>query len=204
MTFLFVLGKFTTQIDRRGSAPSTAQLLMQQSRFQFLVELVTLKRRNLQEFRILLALTILLNIFAIIAEIVEISYRTDDSLPLPSAYGILSLIAIIMAFINASLIFKGIIRPSTRAPLVSCLLIVVLEIIYVAQIIIFYTTSDSNTLVFSLNVIFIVIQLLTSIILYRYWEYVYFSYDDEKSISSRSDMGSLRSSLYDVESPIQR
>jgi len=179
---------------------SSSTTLPPQTWTDYFLELAILKRRNLQEFRVLLLMTVCLNIFGIIAEIIDITYRTDDTLPLPSAYAILSIIAAILALINIALIVKLIILPTTRSALLSCALILLLEVIYVVQFIIFYTTSDSNNVVLAFNILFIIFQVLTSIVLYRFWEYVYYTYDDDKV--SRSDLASLRSSLYDVESPI--
>jgi hypothetical protein len=161
----------------------------------------TLRRRNLQQFRILLFLVLCINVFAIMAEIIDITYKDDDALNLPNEYAVLSIIAAILAFSNVMLLGILIFRPSSTLALCSCALILFLEIIYIAQIIIFYVESSSNTAILVINIIFIVLQVLTSAILYRYWEYVYYYYDDTRN-RSQSNISDISSSIFDIESSI--
>lgn len=162
-----------------------------------------LKRRNLQQFRILLCIVICINIFAIIAEIVDITVgKNDNTLKLPNEYAVLSIIAAILAFTNVVLLSYLILRPSSTIALMSCALILFLEIIYITQVIIFYVESSSNISILAINIIFIILQFLTSPILYRYWEYIFYYYDDTTNISLPSGMSSSLNSVCDIEAAI--
>jgi len=106
----------------------------------------------------------------------------------------LVIIAFVLTLINCGYLIKLIYAP-TPSFAVTCMgIIIVQEILFIAQTIIYYDDLSQYDAVIALSVVFLFLQLGTIIPVYRYWELVLFNYDDSgwtgsPSAGAPSDVG---------------
>eukprot|EP01031_Cornospumella_fuschlensis_P019046 gene19046-23331_t len=126
--------------------------------------------------------------------------------------GVVSLVATILTCVNCGIVLKIIAYPSTGLALMSSVIILVLEVVYIAQCVVEADTLIHESAVIIVTSIMLTLHFCTAFLLYRYWEFVMYHYDESNglqtfvnnfppdSLISRQDvMSQLRSPLVDPE-----
>lgn len=148
---------------------------------------LTCKEYSIQQYRFLLLLILLMNILMFFSEIVKLIRELKDHYLKNDSAAILCLIATIITGINALLILKLIINPTTRSALASSCIIVFLELLYILQIS-FYSNDFEDPVAIVVVTIFLLLQLYSALLLYRYWEFVLFYYNDGFGLNDSDNM----------------
>eukprot|EP01039_Chlorochromonas_danica_P011210 gene11211-12502_t len=191
-----------------GRCSATSSLLAYPLDFSCyaLYALLTCKDLNLAHYRALLFLTFILNLICFLAEVSHMVFLfLQDT---AYAMAIIGLLTSILTLYNCYLILKLIYRPSTQLSLLSTLIILILEVFYIVQTVLFAYPNNSDTSALLRETISVVItavlltlQLLTAWLLYRYWEYAMFQYDEStnnlKNFINNFPDASLQSPLSD-------
>lgn len=140
-------------------------------------EKLTLKNLSFQQYRILIYATIFCNALSLIAEgcyLVQLQDRHDFS---ETYYSVIPWVVTILSGLNVCLLLKLTQRPTTQATLGALAIMLCLIIAYVIQACIHYIGVYTSALEISFVVIFIIIQLFSAIMLYRFWEMILYNYD---------------------------
>lgn len=184
----------------RGSAVTTTSSSFYPYPLHFscyaLYALLTCKDLNLAHYRALLFLTFILNLICFLAEVshmvilfVDLNNENNNdsnTVTIRYAMAILGLITSILTLCNCYLILKLIYRPSTQLSLSSTSIILILEVFYIIQTVLLADPNNSGdssvvlreTISIVITAVLLTLQLLTAWLLYRYWEYAMFQYDE--------------------------
>ena len=132
------------------------------------------------QYKKLLLVTLAINVFMFILEVLKVVELILKSDILSDGAAILSVVATCLTFWNIVVLVRLYRHPVARAALVSGALIMFLLIIYVAQCIVYYHNIDQRQHALPVICIFLFAQLLSGILLYRFWEFILFNYDDDQ------------------------
>eukprot|EP00598_Pedospumella_elongata_P010958 CAMPEP_0185002564 /NCGR_PEP_ID=MMETSP1098-20130426/74180_1 /TAXON_ID=89044 /ORGANISM="Spumella elongata, Strain CCAP 955/1" /LENGTH=214 /DNA_ID=CAMNT_0027530073 /DNA_START=35 /DNA_END=679 /DNA_ORIENTATION=+ len=157
---------------------------------------LTLKNLSMRQYQIFLFITLIINIVFLCLQMARFGVIIMDE------YGddlTLVIIAFVLTTINCGYLIKLMYAP-TPSFAVTCMgIILVQEVLFIVQTVLYYKYFVGYDAVIALSVIFLVLQLCSVIPVYRYWELILFNYDDggwseNPSISSPSDVGLDRTS----------
>ena len=157
---------------------------------------LTLKNLSMRQYQIFLFITLIINIVFLCLQMARFGVIIMDE------YGddlTLVIIAFVLTTINCGYLIKLMYAP-TPSFAVTCMgIILVQEVLFIVQTILYYKYFVGYDAVIALSVIFLFLQLCSVIPVYRYWELILFNYDDggwseNPSISSPSDVGLDRAS----------
>ena len=140
---------------------------------------------SLETFRKLLLVTIFMNVLMLAVEMVHIEYVFEHRDKDGAAF--LSLIAVILTLLNIAIISRLYRKPRPLAALVSCAIILFLEVIYIVQTILYYNSLNSTSTL-AVIIIFLLAQLISSSLLYRFWEFILFNYDSESEVGTEEQL----------------
>lgn len=147
-------------------------------------EYVSCKDLEIKYYKFFLFLTLLMNLLNLIAEIFTIVYVFEHHKS-EVAFDILFFLASVILFVNCLFLLRLLKRPTTRSALISAVLILILMIIYVVQVVLYADSSTNLEVLISLCAIFFFAQFISSVLLYRYWEFAMFHYDGGDMINLR-------------------
>lgn len=159
------------------------------------------KPRSLEGFRILLSISLLINLAAVAAEIYYFPPIPHTSF---SSNEIIVIFTLVIAAINCLFVVKLLCKPTTNSSLIAFTLTIFLFCLYSAQTIIWYIQNPDTVVSWEIGFIIslLVLVFCTSLILFRYYEFVLYQYygdEDETTDTSNPDnRNSIRSSLIDV------
>jgi hypothetical protein len=149
--------------------------------------LISCKDLEIKYYKFFLFLTLIMNILNLIAEVCSILYIFEKQKQSDVGGTMLFFLASFVLTINCFFLIKLLYRPTTRSALISALLILILMIVYVIQVSLYARPDSSATLpaLVSFCVVFFVLQLISSVLLYRYWEFAQFHYDGSELVNLR-------------------
>lgn len=142
---------------------------------------LTCKNLDLEQYRILLLFTFCLNALSFAMEVVHMVVLFIEK---DLVMAMVSLIATILTCINCSIVLKIIAYPSTRLALTSSAIILVLEVVYIAQCVVEADTLIRATAVVFVTSIMLALHFCTAFLLYRYWEFVMYHYDESNGLQT--------------------
>jgi len=154
----------------------------------------------MRQYQIFLFITLIINFVFLCLQMVRFGVIVMDE------YGddlTLVIIAFVLTTINCGYLIKLMYAP-TPSFAVTCMgIILVQEVLFIVQTILYYKYFVGYDAVIALSVVFLVLQLCSVIPVYRYWELILFNYDDggwseNPSITSPSDVGLDRTSCGDT------
>ena len=158
---------------------------------------LTLKNLSMRQYQVFLFITLIINFVFLCLQVVRFGVIvTNEEI---SNDLTLVIIAFVLTTINCGYLIKLMYAP-TPSFAVTCMgIILVQEVLFIAQTILYYGEFIDDVAVIVLSVIFLFLQLCSVIPVYRYWELILFNYDDggwseNPSISSPSDVGLDRTS----------
>jgi hypothetical protein len=148
---------------------------------------ISCKDMEIKYYKFFLFLTLIMNILNLIAEVCSILYIFEKQKQSDVGGTMLFFLASFVLTINCFFLIKLLYRPTTRSALISALLILMLMIIYIIQVSLYARPDSSATLpaLVSFCVVFFVLQFISSVLLYRYWEFAQFHYDGSELVNLR-------------------
>jgi hypothetical protein len=141
---------------------------------------------QLEEYRFILRLTFLAQILSMADEIYYTAKLNGKIMngatdPLSQAFSILAVVSFCLAGVNACLLAKLLLKPTTQFALVSCGVISILVVIYLTQIILYSQTAadtlDSRGIV--LTSLLLTINTCSAYVLFNFWDFIMYNYDAE-------------------------
>lgn len=116
---------------------------------------------------------------------------------------VLAFLATFLTTINCGLTALVLFKPSARLAITISGVILVLEIVYLAQTILYILFADDSSgderdsKIFNLSVLsaFLSIYTFCAVVLYRFWEFLLFNYDDAASLLAENLIGDQRQSF---------
>lgn len=150
---------------------------------------------SLEQFEKLILITIAMNIVMALGEVAKVVDLLKDKNNNIRKNGgaVLSMIATVLTLWNIVVLVRLYRHPRPRAALMSGAIILCLWIIYVVQSIMYYGSYDNSPQYLPLVCVFLVLQLLSGWLLYRFWEFILFNYDDDDDISDSMGLSSASS-----------
>lgn len=145
---------------------------------------ITFKGLSYRQYRVGLYVIVILNCVQLASEIatviinVETSRDNHAQLLKNSDDMVFAISAAVLAIVNIVIIGRLICRPSVRLAMSSFLIILVLEIIYIIQTVIYFRIIEQKIWNIAVTILFIMLQLLSAIFMYRFWEFVLYNYDE--------------------------
>lgn len=179
--------------NTRNSIMSTAAMNEEESdtyrytRFRLVWNFFSCKDLTLKQYRMLLFMTLLMNVMFFITEIIRIVYysanigRRDDDYKdrKDRSYIVTFIVATSLTFVNCLIILKLLYRPTPKTALASSAMTVCVQIISFIQCILYWQEVVGSTLNGLATFTFLILELFSAMLLYRYWEYAKFYYDDQ-------------------------
>lgn len=141
----------------------------------------TCKNLDLEHYRALLVLTFVLNIVSLVAEVLHMVVVFLDKNYIS---GSICLAATTLTVINCFLVLRLIIKPTTRAALASSAIILIIEVVYIIQTVVESQTLIRGVAALVVTIVLLVCHLCTAWLLYRYWEFAMYHYDDTRGLQS--------------------
>ena len=154
---------------------------------------LTLKDLSFDTYRVFLFLALIINLVFLLLQVIRFAVIIIDDNGTGNDLSLV-IIAFTLTTINCGYLIKLMYAP-TPSFAVTCMgIIIVQEILFIAQTIIYYKYFVRYDAVIALSVVFLFLQLGTIIPVYRYWELVLFNYDDSgwsgsPSAGGPSDVG---------------
>ena len=161
------------QLDR---APSTADVVLSKA-----YEILTFKDLSFDQYRILLFIAFLVNLLFFTLQVGRFFYLlvrselgNDDALTLV-------ILAFLLTTINMIQLVKLMWSPTPRVA-VSCMgLIIVQEGVFIGETAAYYNDIvNGQSWLLALSIIFLFLQLISVLVVYRYWEFLLFNFDAEQ------------------------
>jgi hypothetical protein len=145
--------------------------------------LLSCKDLDIFTYKFLLFLVLIMNICNLFVETASIVYAFQhDKHNGEIGFIFLFSLSILLLFVNCLLIIKLISRPTTRSALISAVLILLLMLLYTIQMALFADTTETIETRITLTAVLMFLQFISSILLYRYWEFAMFHYDDSQGL----------------------
>lgn len=161
-----------------------------------LYKTLTFKDLTMRQYQVFLFITLIINFVFLCLQVVRFGVIVLDKIENDLT---LVIIAFVLTTINCGYLIKLMYAPTPSAAVTCMGIILVQEVLFIAQTILYYKDFVGVYAVIVLSVIFLVLQLCSVIPVYRYWELVLFNYDDggwteSPSLSCPSEGGLDRTS----------
>lgn len=173
---------------------STSQNLLQSASDVLkskLYKTLTFKDLSLDQYRFLLFIALVVNLVFLILQVARFVYLILYS-SLGNDKGLfLVILAFILTTMNIAIFIKLMVAP-TPGYAVSCMgIILVQEAIFIAQTALYYNLVKGEDYIIALSVVFLILQLVSVVVVYRFWELVLFNYDDSTWDTGTPSTGNL-------------
>jgi hypothetical protein len=172
---------------------STSQHLLQSATDLLKSELykkLTFKDLSFDQYRVLLFITLMVNLVFLSLQVSRFGYLLYHK-SLGNDNGLtLVIIAFILTSINIIHLIKLMIAPTARLA-VSCMgIILIQEAIFIAETVVYYQYATEDYII-ALSVVFLFLQLISVVVVYRFWELILFNFDSETWAGGTPSMGNL-------------
>lgn len=155
--------------------------------FRVIWNFFTCKDLTLKQYRVLLFFTGIMNFACLITEVARIiifSQRVetkDDDFKInkDKDYMLTFVAAIILTVINCLIILKLLYKPTPKTALASSAITIAIDIVSLVQICVYWNEIVPSPLNAAATILFLVLEFFSAMLLYRYWEYAQFYYDDQ-------------------------
>lgn len=139
---------------------------------------MTFKDLSLDQYRFLLFVALVVNLTFLILQVARFAYLLVYS-SLGEDKGLfLVILAFILTSLNSAILVRLMVAP-TPSYAVACMgIILVQEAIFIAQTALYYNLAKGEDYIIALSALFLILQLVSVVVVYRFWELVLFNYDD--------------------------
>lgn len=152
---------------------------------------VTFKDLSFDQYRFLLFVSLIVNLVFLSLQVGRFGYLVEQH-DLGGDKGLtLVILAFILTTINSGLLLKLMVSPTPRAAVCSMGIILVQEGIFIAQTAIYYGIAAGEAYIVALSIIFLFLQLISVVVVYRFWEFILFNFDSDSWAGGTPSTGNL-------------
>ena len=158
--------------------------------------LLTLENRTLEEYNTFLYVSLAINLSCLAGESWE-TYCSSSASNADSPETLLASFAIAAMITTIISLVKLLLNPTPNWSLSTCIVVIVEEVILLLQSIYLAKKGFLNNVHISLSIVIQIVQLITVLTLYRFWQFLMYNYDpnnNTQSLGGRSRSTSARHS----------
>ena len=139
---------------------------------------LTFKDLSFDTYRFLLAIVLMVNLVFLSLQVIRFGIlMMDHSLGKDQGLSLV-IIGFILTSFNIMHLLKLMIAP-TPGYAVWCMgIILVQEVIFVAETVLYYGIVEGMDYIIAVSALFLFLQLISVVVVYRFWELILFNYDD--------------------------
>ena len=142
-----------------------------------LYKTLTMKDLTFDQYRFALFITLIINLVFLSLQVIRFGFIVFEGDDKDHDISIV-IIAFILTTINCGYLVKLMYAPTPRFAVACMGIILVQEVLFIVQTVLYYGDFAKYPAVIALSVIFLFLQVFTIIPVYRFWEIVLFNYDD--------------------------
>lgn len=181
-------------LNPRYDSSSSSGSRGHRKRLRAIKNCLTCKELDIEQYRVLLIAILIFNLLMFAGELVRMaSIVVNQTHKIgENVAGVISFVATVLTLVNCGFLFYLARHADSRIALTAASITLTLEVLYIVQTAIYIHSFDDSIGFLALTVLFLIVQLLTAWLLYRYWEFSFYNYD-ESSVLNRSLMEDVHS-----------
>lgn len=146
---------------------------------------LTCKELDIEQYRLLLIAVLIFNLLMFAGEVVRLAYIVADRTRKigDNIAGVLSFVATVLTLVNCGFLFYLIRHCHSRIAMIAACITLALEVLYIVQTAIYFHSFGDSIGFVALTIMFLLVQLATAWLLYRYWEFSFYNYDETSGLN---------------------
>ncbi|KAJ1430234.1 hypothetical protein B484DRAFT_395999 [Ochromonadaceae sp. CCMP2298] len=138
----------------------------------------TFKNLTFEQYQFCLSITVLINLAFDFYQIARLIYLVLTDIILEDNALSLLIVGTILTTINIGNLLTLLWKPTPKIAVVCMITVVVQEVIFVIETVLYFDDIKGYAVFTALAVLFLLLQFFTLFLLFRYWEFLLFNYDD--------------------------